>query len=314
MLLLFRLIVVAVALAAYGGEPTAVGQAHYSTNACGASAAPCGDISDVHYPFFLADSFTTDGTTYSYCGYPGMEVTCQGGRATMLLNSVSYTVLDINYSKHTVTAVDTDVLNGGECPRVTRNVTVPAETTWLDLSATDNDNLAFFFDCVFATGTPTPVGIRPINCSSFPQRDGVSYVARQTDVRAQDEWPRACKEVVVVPVLTKGSGKYLPCLNSGGYGQVLKQGFQLSWEPSRGPCYLCRQSGGQCSYNQSTEFLRCLCPEDGRVLDQERLECGKSFIIPPFHPYLYSWGLGVQILALGKYSSTSAFKCFRRQI
>jgi hypothetical protein len=258
------------------GAPAADDETYYNPGACPKSLR-CGDGVQVHYPFFLANaSYTIDGN--SYCGYPGMAVACEGGRATLRLKDSNYTVLAINYDKHTVTVADADVLDdggGGGCPRVKHNVSVPVET-WLNLSTTANDNLTFYFGCDFTAATPPQPPIPPISCSGFPERDGVSYVAVQADVPHKDSWPRACKEVVVTPVLKElllsSDDAYLPSLNSDGYGKLLKQGFQLTWDPSAGPCFVCEDSGGQCSYNQSGEFIGCLC-SDGRVRNPV---CGKK--------------------------------------
>ena len=87
------------------------------------------------------------------------------------------------------------------------------------------------------------------------------------------EWPRACRTVVVVPVLKDSlrSAEHHPQLNGDWYGQVLKRGFQLSWEPSAGPCYVCEQTKGKCSYNHSGVFVGCL-RSDGSVRNSD---CGK---------------------------------------
>ncbi|KAL6609552.1 hypothetical protein ACP70R_039521 [Stipagrostis hirtigluma subsp. patula] len=266
--LVICLLLAAVSLAASGGEAGGVSlETGYDIGMCQTSLR-CGDSVDVHYPFFLANSTSAiDGDTVasSYCGYPGMGILCDGGRATLRLGDDSYTVLGIDYVNHTVTLADAAVLSGGgDCPRVTHNVTVPADA-WLNVSAAANDDLAFFFRCNFkgASAPPQP-DIPPINCSGFPERDGVSFVLPRSDVLPQEEWPRACKAVVVVPVLKDRLLSYLPRLNGDGYGRVLKQGFQLSWDPSAGPCFVCEESKGQCCYNQSGDFLGCLC-SDGRV-------------------------------------------------
>ncbi|KAF8727464.1 hypothetical protein HU200_019072 [Digitaria exilis] len=259
------------AAASLAAPAAADGEKHYDPSACPKSVR-CGDSVDVHYPFFLGNaSYTIEGyTAYSYCGYPGMAIACDddGGRATLRLKDSNYTVLSIDYDNHTATVADSDVLDGvgGDCPWVTHNVTVPAET-WLNLSTTANDNLSFFSGC----GVPPPQAVLPINCTGFPAgRDGTSssYVAAQNDVPPWDPWPLTCKEVIVVPVLRElllgPDVEYLRRLNSDGYGKLLKKGFQLTWDPSAGPCYFCEKSGGQCSYNQSGQFLGCLC-SDGRV-------------------------------------------------
>jgi len=113
-----------------------------------------------------------------------MAIACEGGRAMLKLKGDNYTVLDIDYSNHTITVADV-LASGSDCPRVTHNVTLPPET-WLNLSTTANVNLVFFFDCVFTTATPPPSALVPINCSSFPQRDRMSYVAAEPNLSPRD--------------------------------------------------------------------------------------------------------------------------------
>lgn len=283
-------LLVAVVVVSLATAPAVVADeaAHYNPGACQKSSFRCGDAVDVRYPFFLDNAtYVVEGDTAyakSYCGYPGMAIACDGGRATLKLSRDNYTVLNIDYVNHTVTVADADVLaSGGDCPRVTHSVTVPPET-WLNLSATANDNLTFFYDCVFtAETTPPPpaAALSPINCSSFRNPSGaMSFVVVQADMRTQDEWPRACKPPVVVPVLRdrllSSDQDYYSRLNSDGYGQLLKMGFQLTWDPTAGPCYFCEESKGQCSYNQVGEFIGCLC-SNGRV---RRPDCGKQVSRP----------------------------------
>ncbi|CAL4894723.1 unnamed protein product [Urochloa decumbens] len=301
-LLLFHVLLLAVSsAAAYGGGEGTAGQTYHndSPSMCHKSLPCGGQHVDIHYPFFLATNATppiddddNDGhhpAARSYCGYPGMAVTCDGACAILRLGGHDYTILDISYENHTVMLADRDeVLNGGDCPRVTHNVTVPLETR-LSLSATANDGeLLFFYDCIFVA--PPPPGIPPINCSGFPGgRRGASYVALESDVRRRDEWARACDTVVVVPVLRNwlpGPEYHPPQLNGEGYGKMLKRGFQLSWEPSTGPCYVCEQTKGKCSYNQSGEFVGCMCSDDNlrssdcgdRSSKKQKIECMVSAI------------------------------------
>ncbi|CAN6341189.1 unnamed protein product [Urochloa humidicola] len=280
-LLVFHVLLVAVSLAAAyaGGSKVTAGQAyhHHDPSVCHKSL-PCGGHIDVHYPFFLAANATLPIDDDSYCGYPGMGVTCDGACAILRLGGHDYTILDISYENRAVMLVDrADVLNGGDCPRVTHNVTVPPGTP---LNTTANDGgLLFFYDCVFTTARRP--GILPINCSSFPGGRGASYVALESEVRRQeDEWARACETAVVVPVLKdwlRPESTAAHQLNGEGYGQILRQGFQMSWEPSRGPCYVCEQTKGKCSYDHSGEFVGCMC-SDGSVRISS--DCGK-----PAHNY-----------------------------
>jgi hypothetical protein len=86
--------------------------------------------------------------------------------------------------------------------------------------------------------------------------------------------PWACGMAVVVPVLkdwlTSPENHHLR-LNGDRYWKILNRGFQLSWEPSTGPCYACEQTKGECSYNQSGGFVGWVCSE-GSVRDSD---CGK---------------------------------------
>ncbi|OEL20433.1 LEAF RUST 10 DISEASE-RESISTANCE LOCUS RECEPTOR-LIKE PROTEIN KINASE-like 2.5 [Dichanthelium oligosanthes] len=98
---------------------------------------------------------------------------------------------------------------------------VPPDTLF-SLSANDV-YLSFFFDCVFTADNPAPPDIPSINCSSFPGGHGKSFVALQSDMKEQDECPRACKMAVVVPVLKDWvlSPDYHPHIISAVSGAIL---------------------------------------------------------------------------------------------
>jgi hypothetical protein len=76
--------------------------------------------------------------------------------------------------------------------------------------------------------------------------------------------------VIQVPVL-----KYGPAVNPNdtawrttGYGDVLRQGFNVSWEDNKpSACAQCEQTNGQCTYKQTGEFLGCFCT-NGQINDQ----------------------------------------------
>ncbi|CAM0954079.1 unnamed protein product [Alopecurus aequalis] len=262
--LLFRLLlVVAVALAVSGADDTSMCQKSF----------PCG-AHDIHYPFYLSnESKVIDGVTHSVCGYPGMAILCDNNATATLriAENASYTVLAIDYANHTITLADADALKS-DCPRPRRNVTIPAEA-WLNFTATGNSTISFFLDCNpnLAVGFPPPELI-PINCSGFAQGLEPSFLAPQLGVPDGD-WFQACREVYVAPVLSKSLPRpeFRGLLGSGGYGEVLRHGFRLSWDPSKGPCYECEQNKGQCGYDQLGGFQGCLCP-DGRV----RQDCAAS--------------------------------------
>ncbi|EEC79649.1 hypothetical protein OsI_20885 [Oryza sativa Indica Group] len=239
----------------------------------------CGEQVEIKYPFYLSNTtdqvVVVDGNT-RYCGYPWLGIICDHDRAILRLGNYNYTVLDINHDNHTVTVADPDALDGGGCPRVKHNVTLPEVLTF---SSPSNDSVTFFFDC-----NPTadvvlrpPPYIRPINCSSFVDFQlWPSFVAAQPDVDVRDErgWLGVCKEVVVAPLLKDllvNEEYYGKLGGDGGYGAVLKHGFQLSWDPTAGMCHECEVSRGRCSYGTKNEFLGCLC-SDGHV---SKTDCGE---------------------------------------
>ncbi|VAH22290.1 unnamed protein product [Triticum turgidum subsp. durum] len=277
LLLLLRVLLLAAGLAVSRGYPTAgAGEGNlYNSSMCQKSFE-CGKL-NIHYPFYLSnESRVVDGVSQSFCGYPGMAVRCgdDGATATLqLAGGTNYTVLGIDYDNHTITLADADVSNG-VCPMVRHNVNIPREA-WLNFTPTGNSTISFFLDCNFTTNVTVaplqPPELVPINCTGGFGR-GSSFLA--TQLGAPDgNWTRACKGVYVAPVLT---GEWLTSpesrgrLGSGGYGDVLRRGFRLSWDPSAGPCFRCELSGGRCSYDQPGGFLGCLC-SDGRV---RSMDCG----------------------------------------
>ncbi|KAK1698918.1 hypothetical protein QYE76_015615 [Lolium multiflorum] len=268
---LLRLLLAAVLLAVSGGlDPAAVGDDAYDASMCQKSFK-CGGH-DINYPFYLSNqSRLIDGVAYSrfFCGYPGMAILCDAATNTATLRlagATNYTVLAIDYANHTITLADADALaSSNSCPRPRHNVTIPP-AAWLNFTATGNSTISFFLDCALtAADPPPPPGIVPINCTGFAQGRSPSFLAPHLGA-PEGNWSRACREVYVAPVLTEWleSAAYRPRLASGGYGDVLRRGFRLSWDPSAGPCYECELSKGQCGYDQVGGFLGCLCP-DGRV-------------------------------------------------
>nr|AAT39269.1 putative receptor-like protein kinase [Oryza sativa Japonica Group]AAT85182.1 hypothetical protein [Oryza sativa Japonica Group] len=269
--LLFHLLVLSVVVVVVSGGAATAGGGTYDDAIC-ARPIFCGEQVEIKYPFYLSNTtdqvVVVDGNT-RYCGYPWLGIICDHDRAILRLGNYNYTVLEINHGNHTVTVADSDALDGGDCPRVKHNVTLPEVLTF---PSPGNDSITFFFDCNSTANVvlrPPPY-IRPINCSTFDfpgRRDTApSFVATQPDVAGETEWLGLCKEVVMVPVLKDWlmNEKYYGKLGDDGYGAVLKRGFQLSWDPTAGMCHECEVSGGRCSYGTKNEFLGCLC-SDGHV-------------------------------------------------
>uniref|UniRef100_A0A0E0JMP0 non-specific serine/threonine protein kinase n=1 Tax=Oryza punctata TaxID=4537 RepID=A0A0E0JMP0_ORYPU len=247
----------------------------YDTSMCLQETTTCGDVS-IRYPFYFSDK-TRDinGSSNSYCGYPGLAIDCDDGKPTLQLNGTEkYKVNYINYGSITnVSLLDQEVVDGSSgCPRVDHNVTF-AQGSWLFFPGMSVDYLVFFLGCSITNLFLPRENTGPIPCS-FVGLTGDSYVLPKDQV-PPGNWSHFCDKTFEVPVL-----KYQPmdpkgdAWRKGGYGQVLRQGFPLSLNDSMKPanCTQCEQSKGRCGFSQAGEFIGCMCP-NGRV---RSLRCSPS--------------------------------------
>mgnify|MGYP003703001521 CR=1 FL=1 len=248
----------------------------YDTSICLEKPTTCGNVS-ISYPFYLAkETQDINGSSNSYCGYPGLEIDCDDAQPILQLNGAEkYKVNYINYGSITnVSLVDQEVVDDSSgCPRVDHNVTF-AQGSWLFFPAGMSlDYLVFFLGCSFPNLFLPPENIDPITCS-FIGLNGQSYVLPKDQV-PPGNWSQFCQKTYEVPVF-----KYQPmdpkgdAWRKGGYGQVLRQGFPLSLNDSMRPTYCsqCEESNGRCGFSQAGEFVSCLCP-NGRV---RYLRCSAS--------------------------------------
>ncbi|CAL4961993.1 unnamed protein product, partial [Urochloa decumbens] len=236
----------------------------------------CGRVS-ITYPFYLSNAMReTANYSGSYsCGYTDLNITCQGegpsATPVIRLSGESYTVQDISYDSRSIILADSDVLVGGSCPAVRHNITF--DEVWLYNTSSDGD-LTFYFGC--ASLDPALLGgldKYQIDCKGFKSPvpgGGVAFVFTSVDHEKAQQYNLAsrCEEVVSVlvngDVLKDMAGNWTN-FTSGGYGYLLKQGFELNWSRmATDQCSLCEQSGGKCSYSQNMTFLGCLC-HNGKV-------------------------------------------------
>uniref|UniRef100_A0A0E0FRI5 Protein kinase domain-containing protein n=1 Tax=Oryza nivara TaxID=4536 RepID=A0A0E0FRI5_ORYNI len=229
----------------------------------------CGNVS-ISYPFYFSDKTGyINGSSNSYCGYPGLAIDCDDGKAPILqLNGAEkYKVNYINVGSITnVSLVDQEVVDDSSgCPRVDHNVTF-AQGSWLFFPAGMSlDYLVFFLGCSFPNLFLPPENIDPITCS-FIGLIGPSYVLPKDQV-PPGSWSQFCQKIYEVPVVKYQSmDPKGDAWRKGGYGQVLRQGFPLSVNDSRRPpnCTQCEESKGRCGFSQTGEFVSCLCL-NGRV-------------------------------------------------
>ncbi|KAG0538995.1 hypothetical protein BDA96_03G284500 [Sorghum bicolor] len=272
LLFLFLVLVLAAAVASSRGDDDT-----YAVSACRSRPYLCGGV-NISYPFYLASD---DGE--SYCGYPGLAVTCDNNnnnnnrRPVLKLGGDSYTISGIDYANLTVSLADADAAGSSGCPVVDHNVTIPPAIR-LSLILHSVDYLFFFAGCTFGPDAepdpkpPKPPTIKPITCGDMdkPPADSMAFVLPRGEVPPGD-WSTACRQVFEVPVLKSSvPSKDVaedPVWRNDGYGEALRAGFLLGWDRSSGGrCGQCEQSSGKCGYSRAGEFAGCLCA-DGRVGD-----------------------------------------------
>jgi Wall-associated receptor kinase C-terminal len=106
-----------------------------------------------------------------------------------------------------------------------------------------------------------------LNASPVPclfDTSGYSYVFLTSDLANQSAlWAEWCDQVVQVPVLEFNLNKLYNLTLE--FGQALKQGFHLGWNPTSN-CTECENNKGQCGYilsnDTSTYTFHCFCPNN----------------------------------------------------
>jgi len=243
----------------------------YDGSICSKSVM-CGGV-NISYPFYLSDA-TREIADYGYnysCGYADLIISCQGEGPTetpvISLGGENYAVHNILYDIYTIILVDSDVLVGGNCPVVHHEVSF--NKAWLH-NTISSDNLTFLFGC---DPPRDPVAREfdafKINCPGSPPGAGPgdSFVLTPDELDRfrylEQELVRNCSKVVTVPVIDDlliAAASNHSNFTSGGYGYVLKGGFELEWSRiTEDGCHLCEESNGQCAYSHNREFLGCLC-------------------------------------------------------
>jgi hypothetical protein len=230
----------------------------------------CGGV-NISYPFYLSDAareITDYGYNYS-CGYTDLKIYCQreGPTQTPVINlgGENYAVQDVFYDIYTIILADSDVFVGGSCPAVSHNVSF--DEVWLYNSSTHN--LTFFFGC-----DTVPFGFEEykIKCPGFKsppdasKGDSLVLITDGRDRNLEQELARNCNMIVTVPargdVLIAASNP--KNFTSGGYGDVLKRGFELGWSRiTEDGCHLCEESYGNAPI-ASTGYSWAACAAVGR--------------------------------------------------
>nr|XP_018681097.1 PREDICTED: LEAF RUST 10 DISEASE-RESISTANCE LOCUS RECEPTOR-LIKE PROTEIN KINASE-like 1.2 isoform X2 [Musa acuminata subsp. malaccensis] len=227
-----------------------------SDYACQERSTTCGDVTDITYPFWLAND---SAELFTYCGYPEFMVICRNNTPILRLATDNYTVTHIDHDHLIISLADDDIVSSVDaCPRVRHNLTVLTNSS---LAYAPSDTyLTFFFNCndVRTEYTVPCLGLAGGN---------ISFVLTDEMIKNNSFVPHNCEAVIVAPVLQEYLKSYQYEL-ANGFREVLHEGFELNWSASTNTtCSHCEQSGGWCGLNKTsstTSVFSCFC-SDGRI-------------------------------------------------
>ncbi|XP_048446146.1 LEAF RUST 10 DISEASE-RESISTANCE LOCUS RECEPTOR-LIKE PROTEIN KINASE-like 2.1 [Pyrus x bretschneideri] len=192
----------------------------------------------ISYPFYI------QGRQQDFCGYPGFQLSCQGGadddeeEAYPLLRLFAVSNARLLHYLDNSTCTNLSLIH---------NLTLPSDQFTL---APNQDQFFLLYNC------------SPSFVDSFPK---YKIGCNNTSVLAL---PRQIhpKFGGLVEVEKCGLSE-VAVVHGGGYGndeaagmkEVLGRGFEMKWLAP--DCSLCQRSGGLCGFNDTTYHFRCLCPD-----------------------------------------------------
>ncbi|XP_010553908.1 PREDICTED: LEAF RUST 10 DISEASE-RESISTANCE LOCUS RECEPTOR-LIKE PROTEIN KINASE-like 2.1 isoform X2 [Tarenaya hassleriana] len=213
----------------------------------------CGNQAELSYPFWRKGR--------EDCGHPDFEVDCDGDFAEFnTSSSVKLRILQVDFlESRTITLARTDYLNT-LCPSNLVNVSLFNEIFLGYLPGTEV--LTLYHDCRnFSSFSPAGyIGELPCEYDdggkgyfvtrniSLPLLDGVRAML--------NEFTRSCKSVDI-----PASGPALVALQESPTPQNLQKAFDegSGLILNYATCEACRESGGACGYNRTTEAFVCYC-------------------------------------------------------
>ncbi|XP_068326467.1 LEAF RUST 10 DISEASE-RESISTANCEUS RECEPTOR-LIKE PROTEIN KINASE-like 2.1 [Pyrus communis] len=205
---------------------------------------------DIRYPFHI------QGKQQPFCGYPGFELSCQGGDddgeayPILHLSGNDYIIHNISYQSRSLLVSNvllSHYLNNSACTNLSLIYNLTLHNDQFKL-APNQDQFILLYNCNSSF------------VDSFPK---YKIGCNNTSVLAvpRDEYP----EVGNVLQSQKCGSSEVAAAHGGGYGngeaagmeEVLGRGFEIKW--LAGDCSRCQISGGLCGFNYTTYHFSCLC-------------------------------------------------------
>ncbi|CAK7344271.1 unnamed protein product [Dovyalis caffra] len=215
----------------------------------------CGIIKNIGYPFWGSNR-------PDYCGYPELEIDCSKQDPEITIMQVTYKVLDVNNQTRTLMVARTDYAEN-ICPTQLFNTTF--NPNLLNYTQ-DGHNMTIYYACP-AQVPPIPGILTPFTCN-IDSTNTTGYFAATTNFSFLGSsapplisYLVSCKNRVIVPLRQSALQSILSNATVPKLVGALNQGFGLEWNAKDNLCVTCKDSGGQCGYNQNTSAFACYCAD-----------------------------------------------------
>ncbi|XP_020252731.1 LEAF RUST 10 DISEASE-RESISTANCE LOCUS RECEPTOR-LIKE PROTEIN KINASE-like 1.2 isoform X2 [Asparagus officinalis] len=188
----------------------------------------CGNVKNITYPFWV------EKQQPSHCGFPAFKLRCNDQTPILRTSSADYLVREIFYENNSLALVNSAYVSN-PCPVPHSNLSF--SLTPFNVRSASRD-LVFLF-----------------NCSPESNFYRVGCGANDTFACWGDELGSFVNcERVIMPVVDYSNGG-----NVTDYARILGGGFVVEWTAP--DCAECRESNGQCGYNNLNDNFMCICPD-----------------------------------------------------
>ncbi|KAJ6290640.1 hypothetical protein OIU78_026392 [Salix suchowensis] len=207
----------------------------------------CGTLKNVTYPF-------TGGLRPSHCGPPEFGLTCDADSVTILkANSLSYRVTHLNHTSQTLRLSRSDFHDNSPCTLEHTNNTLNNSIFLIDPTL---ETLSLLYNCDNNSISSSGLTNNRFSCDINGDTEEVFYVINSNPYNLYStRWRKIeCKTSIQVPIL--------PRTSNGSLGEVLKEGFDVSYiDPYSADCTRCykKHPGGYCGFDAQLGKPICIC-------------------------------------------------------
>ncbi|KAJ7975154.1 Protein kinase family protein [Quillaja saponaria] len=215
--------------------PKSHGKDNEIYNAC-SRPFQCGKITNILYPFY-------GNGRPKECGGHGFELSCKDNRYPLIqINSLQYRVMDIINRTHTMTLAREDLLEN-TCPKSFEQTSM--DTSFFEYASTVK-NFTVYYRC----SSQVKDDRGKFTCGSE-----IAYIKDESSKFPPTDFSH-CSESIKVPMVEN------PLEDQEGGIEALEnalyRGFDVEYFAVWVYCVACRQSGGYCGMNSTSEFV-CHC-------------------------------------------------------